>query len=91
MADILSIMGNYGREIADAMIVQINAEIGAKGWNRLELAKRSGISASSIYRYLDGERQMKLQDIADIADALGISYLELATRAQRRLDGEDVR
>lgn len=84
-------MGNYGKEIAAAMIVQIKAEMSARDWNRQELAKRSGISTSSIYRYLDGERQMKLQDIADIADALDLSYLELATRAQRRLDGEDVR
>jgi transcriptional regulator with XRE-family HTH domain len=84
-------MGTYGEDIAAAMIVQIKAEMAARDWNRSELAKRSGISTSSTYRYLDGERQMKLQDIADIAAALGLSYLELATRAQRRLDGEDVR
>jgi len=84
-------MGTYGEQIAAAMIVQIKAEMAAQGWNRQELAKRAGISSSSIYRYLDGERQMKLQDIADIASALSLSYLELATRAQRRLDGEDVR
>lgn len=84
-------MGTYGQQIAAAMIVQIKAEMAARDWNRQELAKRSGISTSSIYRYLDGERQMKVQDIADISDALGLSYLELATRAQRRLDAEDVR
>lgn len=84
-------MGTYGENIAAAMIVQIKAEMAARDWNRTELAKQSGISSSSMYRYLDGERQMKLQDIADIAAALGMSYLELATRAQRRLDAEDVR
>lgn len=84
-------MGTYGQEIAAAMIVQIKAEMAAHDWNRQELAKRAGISSSSIYRYLDGERQMKLQDIADIAEALGLSYLELATRAQRRLEDKDVR
>ena len=84
-------MGTYGQEIAVAMAVQIDAELGARGWSRVDLAKLVGMSTSSIYRYLDGERQMKLQDIADIADALGLSYLELATRVQRRLDGQDVR
>jgi transcriptional regulator with XRE-family HTH domain len=91
MDDILSVMGTYGEDIAAAMIVQIKAEMAARDWNRAELAKQSGISTSSMYRYLDGERQMKLQDIADIAAALSMSYLELATRAQRRLDAEDVR
>lgn len=84
-------MGTYGDDINAAMIAQIGAEMGARGWNRLELAAKSGISRSSIYRYMDAERQMKLGDLADIAAAFGLSYFELATRAQRRLDGEDVR
>lgn len=84
-------MGTYGNDINAAMIAQIGAEMGARGWNRNELAKRSGISTSSIYRYMDAERQMKLGDIADIAEALGMDYFELSTRAQRRLKSEDVR
>lgn len=84
-------MGTYGENIDAAMIVQIKAEMASRDWNRLELAKRSGISSSTMYRYLDGERQMKLRESAAIAEALGLSYLELATRAQRRLDGQDVR
>lgn len=84
-------MGTYGENIDAAMIVQIKAEMAARDWNRSELAKRAGISSSAMYRYLDGERQMKLRESAAIAEALGLSYLELATRAQRRLDGEDVR
>jgi len=84
-------MGTYGQKIAAAMIVQIKAEMAALDWKPQELAKRAGISSSSMYRYLDGERKMKLEDIADIAGALGMSYLELATRAQRRLDSQDVR
>jgi len=73
------------------MIVQIKAEMAALDWKPQELAKRAGISTSSMYRYLDGERKMKLEDIADIAGALNLSYFELAARAQRRLDGKDVR
>lgn len=84
-------MGTYGENIDAAMVVQIRAEMSARDWNRTELAKRSGISTSAMYRYLDGERQMKLRETAAIAEALGLSYLELATRAQRRLDGEEVR
>lgn len=84
-------MGTYGKDIDAAMIVQIKAEMAARDWKQPELAKRSGISTSSMSRYMKGERGMKLKDLADIAEALELSYLELATRAQRRLDGEDVR
>lgn len=84
-------MGTYGNDIDAAMVVQIKAEMAARDWTRQELANKAGISTSAMSRYMSGERKMRLKDFGDIAEALGISYLELATRAQRRLDGEDVR
>ena len=83
-------MGNYGNDIQAAMAVQIKAEMAAKDWKQPELAKRSGIPTSTLHRYLTGERDMPLPVFVGIAEALGVSYLELAARAQRRLDGENI-
>lgn len=83
-------MGTYGNDIQAAMAVQIKAEMAALGWKQPELAKRSGIPTSTLHRYLTGERDIPLPAFAEISNALGLSYLELAGRAQRRLDGENV-
>jgi transcriptional regulator with XRE-family HTH domain len=83
-------MGTYGTDIQSAIAIQIKAEMAAKDWKQPELAKRSGIPTSTLHRYLTGERDIPLPAFAEIASALGISYLELAGRAQRRLDGENV-
>lgn len=83
-------MGTYGTDIQAAIATQIRAELAAKSWKQAELAKRSGIPTSTLHRYLTGERDIPLPMFVEIANALGVSYLELAARAQRRLDGENV-
>jgi len=72
------------------MAVQIKAEMAARDWKQPDLAKRSGIPTSTLHRYLAGERDIPLPAFAEIANALGVTYIELASRAQRRLDGENV-
>lgn len=84
-------MGTYGSDIEAAMIVQIKAEMAARDWKQPDLAKRAGMATSTLHRYMSGERHMRLPEFGDIAAAFGLSYVELASRAQRRLDGEDVR
>lgn len=83
-------MENYGDKIQAAVISQINAEIAAAGMNKVELAKKAGIPNSTLSRYLKGERDIPLPVFAGIADALGITYVELSARAQRRLEGKNV-
>jgi len=83
-------MGTYGNDIQSAIAVQIKAEMAAKDWKQPELAKRSGIPTSTLHRYLTGERDIPLPVFVEIANALGVTYVELAGRAQRRLDGENV-
>jgi len=83
-------MGTYGQDIQSAIAVQIKAEMAAKGWKQAELAKRAGINTSTLHRYLAGDRDIPLPVFVGISDALGLSYIELAGRAQRRLDGENV-
>ena len=83
-------MGTYGNDIQSAMAVQIKAEMAACDWKQSDLASASGIPTSTLHRYLSGARDIPLPVFADIAQALGLSMIELATRAQRRLDGENV-
>lgn len=83
-------MGNYGNDIQAAIVTQIKAEMAALDWKQPELAKRSGVSTSSLHRYLNGERDIALPVFVEIANALGIPFAELVTRAKRRLDGENV-
>jgi transcriptional regulator with XRE-family HTH domain len=83
-------MGTYGTDIQSAMAVQIKAEMAARDWKQSDLANASGIPTSTLHRYLSGARDIPLPAFAEIANALGMSMLELAARAQRRLDGENV-
>lgn len=83
-------MGNYGTEIQKAIAVQIKAEMAAKNWNQSDMVKATGIVGSTLSRYLNAGRDIPLPVFADIAKALGLSMIELAARAQRRLDGENV-
>jgi len=83
-------MGTYGSEIQAAIATQIRAEMAAKGWKQAELAKRAGLNVSTLHRYLSGERDIPLPVFAEISNALDLTYIELAGRAQRRLDGENV-
>ena len=84
-------MGTYGHDIQSAMIEQINIEMEAKGWKQPELSKQSGISRSTLHRYMAGERDIPLPVFGAISEALGVTYAELATRAQALLDGKNVR
>ncbi|WP_426989685.1 helix-turn-helix domain-containing protein [Pseudarthrobacter sp. Y6] len=90
MAHIVTAMGNYGTDIQSAMAVQIKAEMAARDWKQSDLSRATGIVSSTLHRYLSGARDIPLPVFADIAQALGMSMIELATRAQRRLDGKNV-
>lgn len=84
-------MANYGEEIQAATAAQIKAEIAAIDWKQTDLALKAGIPTSTLGRYLKGERDIPFPAFVNIAAALNMSYIELATRAQRRLDGKDAR
>ena len=83
-------MGNYGADIQSAIAIQIKAEMAAKDWKQSDLANASGIPTSTLHRYLSGTRDIPLPVYAEIANALGLSMIELAQRAERRLAGQDV-
>lgn len=80
-------MENYGTKIQDAIAKQIKAEMAYKGWKQADLSKATGIVGSTLSRYLAGGRDIPLPVFVEIANALDLSIVELAQRAQRRLDG----
>lgn len=83
-------MGTYGHDIQSATAIQIKVELAERGWKQPDLAQRSGMPRTTLYRYLNGERDIPLPALAEIAEALGLTYMDLAARAQRRLEAKDV-
>lgn len=85
-------MSTYGDDIQAAIVAQIRAEMAVKGWGQKDLSIESGIATSTLGRYLakNEARDIPLPVFAEIARALGLPMIELAARAQRRLDGENV-
>lgn len=83
-------MGNYGAEIQAALVTQVKAEMAAKDWKQPVLAEKSGIPTSTLHRYLNGSRDIPMPIVISLADALGLSIIELVERAQRRLEGHNV-
>ncbi|MEE3488750.1 MAG: helix-turn-helix transcriptional regulator [Bulleidia sp.] len=44
-----------------------------KGWNQKQLAEKSGITVSSVSRYLNGERAPRIDIIVNFSKALGVT------------------
>lgn len=59
----------------------IRAALEKSSKSRYRIAKESGIQASQLCRLLQGERQLKVQTLEQIAEALG---LEIVVRPKRR-------
>lgn len=83
-------MGNYGEEIQAAYVTQVHAEKAAQGMTQKALAAAAQIPTSTLSRYLSGERDIPMPEVIRLASALGLSFIELAERAQRRLEGKNV-
>lgn len=80
----------YSRTVAEldlnaAVALELDAMRRYADVTQAELAKRSGLSLRSVQRYLDGERPIRIDDLAHLAAALGADPLEVFTRAQGRM------
>jgi transcriptional regulator with XRE-family HTH domain len=56
----------------------IQTELDDRGWSRYELMKRSGVSKTSIYEYLRGEREIE----SDALERICVT-LELELESQK--------
>ena len=69
---------------AKAVADTLKAERGIAGFSQAEVERVTGISRSSYRRYEDAERQPDAVQLAQIAEAFGISMVHLISEVQRR-------
>ena len=81
---------NERSPLSAAFAEQMRAERGALGISKPALAKRTGISHSTIKRLEANEREMNTDHLDRICRAFGISITEFVTRADaRRTDAKE--
>lgn len=78
-------MGNDRTPITDALAAQLRAERAASGLTLDEMVESTGMSKSSIQRYLKGGRIVDIEDLALFARAFGVSMTTILDRAQERM------
>ena len=67
----------------------LRAEIGQRGWSERELARRAGISISTLHNLLHDERaQPTLVTLRNLATALGVRMARLIELLGYQIDGE---
>lgn len=75
-------MSNFGKVIARLL----NDERLQKGVTQAELAESTGISQSQISKQLRGTRDINIDELSAIADALDISLVELIRKAEQEIN-----
>jgi transcriptional regulator with XRE-family HTH domain len=81
---------NYGERLNAAVASELRAERAAhQGMTIAKLVEASGIGKSQLLRLLNNQRDIDMQDVALLTQALGMEPAELMRRAQDRLAKED--
>lgn len=76
-------------DMNEATAKAIAAERSIAGMTVRELSAKANIPQSSLMRVLQAEREIKINQIAKIADALGIYPHEIVETAENILDREE--
>lgn len=76
-------------DINEATSKAIGAERAIAGMTIRELAEKSGIPLTSLQRVLQAEREIKINQVAQIASALGVYPHEIVEHAERILEREN--
>lgn len=76
----------------DAVRITIKVELTERGWDRHDLADRSGLTYVTVGRILRSERDVTMPYLISLARAFGWTAGELLTRAEDRMrtQGYDV-
>lgn len=83
-------MGTYGTDIQAALVKQVKAEMAVRDLTQKAMAAKLDMQASTLSRYLAGERDIPMPVVFSFAEALDLTVIELVERAERRLSGEQV-
>ena len=75
-------MNKFGKVIARLL----NDERLRKGITQAELAESTGISQSQISKQMRGTRDINIDELSAIADALDISLVELIRKAEQEIN-----
>lgn len=78
-------MGIYSDKLPAATVEQLQAERGAKRFTYKQLAEASGLKEQTVMRYLIGKRDIPLQELIAMTEALDLSLGELFERATQRI------
>ena len=67
----------------DVVAANVRAEAARAGFNQVRLGKRLGISQGAITKRWRGERPWQLEELDNLATALGVSVVDLVTPTGR--------
>ena len=69
--------------LREAFASELRAARGRAAMSRTEVARKSGVSLSSLNRYESGERTIPLPDLVDICRVLDVPVEQIFDAAQR--------
>ncbi len=72
------------QELSDAIAAEIGRLLDERGWTGRELARRTGLTQSSVSRKLAGTRRFDIDDLPPICKALEVDVRDLIGWAQAR-------
>ena len=73
-------------DLAHQIAAEVRAAMAASGLSQRDLAARTGLPLVTLSRRLTGKgKAFDIEELARISDALGLSIVELAIRAERSL------
>ena len=68
-----------------AVAAELRAERVAQEITFDDLVKRVSLSRNTVWRLLNAERFITIEALVEVADALGVSVLDIVERAEKRL------
>jgi transcriptional regulator with XRE-family HTH domain len=71
-----------------AVAAVLNGEKSVRRVTIPRLQEATGLGSTTITRYLLGQRPIPIEAVAAIANAIGMTYAEVAVEAQRRYDAD---
>ena len=73
-------------ELSAAVAAELTRLMEERGMSSNALAKATGLPQTTVYRKVTGRQVIDLNDVAPLAEALGVTVSELIERAQRHPD-----
>ena len=76
MSTVTAIYGERPR-LSDVVAANIRAEVARRGWKQKDLARALGVTPTAVSRKWLGLRGWQLDEVGDVAEALGVTVQSL--------------